>query len=466
MDSNTELITAIAHHVSAYLKQAIQQREVAGEPVTLATLETELRECLRQTGAQALSEFLSTALGTPEATVPCACGERLHYQRRRRAVVLSVFGRVDYTRAYYAGCPCGHGKAPLDEHYGIEPGQVSAGLAKLLSLAGVELPFEHSARWLKAFLLFDVSENTVRQETQQMGQLQMEREADLAQQSQDEAYLQTRLRETRQVPQRLYGLIDAGKVRIEPRDPAEKAEKSETAEAWRDMKLGCWCEAEAVPPAQRSVRQREKYDREQAVYRAKNIRYYCDITDAATFGELLWARGVEAQADLAHELVFVCDGATWIWKLVERYYPNAVQIVDWYHAADRLERVAQVACAVDETRETWREEITEALWQGRVGEVIQACAAFQHCEEAQDAATYFSNNEARRQYARFRAAGYMLGSGTVESGCKQIISQRLKCSGAQWSLAGAVQTAKARAAWLSGEWHALCARRDALPLAA
>jgi len=312
MDSNTELITAIAHQVSAYLKQAIQQREVAGEPVTLATLETELRECLRQTGAQALSEFLSTALGTPEATVPCACGERLHYQRRRRAVVLSVFGRVDYTRAYYAGCPCGHGKAPLDEHYGIEPGQVSAGLAKLLSLAGVELPFEHSARWLKAFLLFDVSENTVRQETQQMGQLQMEREADLAQQSQDEAYLQTRLRETRQVPQRLYGLIDAGKVRIEPRDSAEKAEKPGTAEAWRDMKLGCWCEAEAVPPAQRSVRQRGKYDREQAVYRAKNIRYYCDITDAATFGELLWARGVEAQADLAHELVFVCDGATWM----------------------------------------------------------------------------------------------------------------------------------------------------------
>ena len=463
MDSNIELITAIAHQVEAYLKQAVQQRQAAGEPVTLATQETELRECLRQTGAQALSEFLSSALGTPAATVPCACGETLHYQRRRSAVVVSVFGRVVYTRAYYAGCACGQGQAPVDEQYGIEPGQVSAGLAQLLSLAGVELPFEHSARWLKAFLLFDVSENTVRQETQQMGQLQIEREAALKHQSQDEAYLQTRLRATRSVPQRLYGLIDAGKVRIEPRDSAEKQGQPE---AWRDMKLGCWCEAEAVPHAQRSVRQQAKYDHQQAVYRAKNIRYYCDITEAATFGELMWARGVEAQADLAPELVFVCDGATWIWKLVEHYYPHAVQIVDWYHAAARLERVAQAAFAANEVRQTWREEITEALWQGRVGEVIQACQALPRCEEAQDAATYFSNNEARMQYARFRAAGYLIGSGTVESGCKQIITQRLKCSGAQWTLAGAVQTAKARAAWLSGEWHALCARREALPLAA
>lgn len=51
----------------------------------------------------------------------------------------------------------------------------------------------------------------------------------------------------------------------------------------------------------------------------------------------MWARGVEAKADLAPELVFVCDGAAWIWKLGERYYPGAVQIVDWYHAARRID---------------------------------------------------------------------------------------------------------------------------------
>jgi hypothetical protein len=45
------------------------------------------------------------------------------------------------------------------------------------------------------------------------------------------------------------------------------------------------------------------------------------------------------------------------------------------------------------------------------------------------------------------------------------VTERLKRSGAQWLVAGAVKTAKARAVWLSGRWETLCARRDALPLA-
>jgi hypothetical protein len=68
-------------------------------------------------------------------------------------------------------------------------------------------------------------------------------------------------------------------------------------------------------------------------------------------------------------------------------------------------------------------------------------------------------------YDQFRAAGYLIGSGTVESGCKQIVTQRLKRSGAQWLPDGAVRTAKAHAAWLSGEWSHLSACRATLPLA-
>ena len=72
----------------------------------------------------------------------------MQYQRRRRAKVLSVFNWVEYERVYYAGCDCGTGKAPLDEKLRLEPGQVTAGLAALLGMAGVELAFEYSSRWL------------------------------------------------------------------------------------------------------------------------------------------------------------------------------------------------------------------------------------------------------------------------------------------------------------------------------
>ena len=59
----------------------------------------------------------------------------------------------------------------------------------------------------------------------------------------------------------------------------------------------------------------------------------------------------------------------------------------------------------------------------------------------------------------------MIGSGAVESGCKQIVTQGLKGSGAQWHVAGDDQTAKAWAVWLSGNREQLCVRRDQLPLA-
>ena len=68
-------------------------------------------------------------------------------------------------------------------------------------------------------------------------------------------------------------------------------------------------------------------------------------------------------------------------------------------------------------------------------------------------------------YDLYRRPGYMIGSGAVESGCKQIVTQRLKRGGTQWHVAGVNQTAKARAVWLSGNWEQLCVRMEKLPLA-
>jgi hypothetical protein len=458
-------ISHLAQQVTQVFEAALERRRASSPTaVTIAEVEKEMRELLRQIGAQALSQFLSLEAGTPAADLPCPCGGTLHYQRRRAARVTSVFGRITYERAYYAGCECGKGHAPVDEQYGLVPGAVTAGLAALLGLGGIELSFDESRDWLKAFLLFEVSENTIRSETQALGAVQEEREAEVCQQSQDLDYLQARLRERTPVPTRLYGSLDAAKVRIEPRAKAGK--KPENTEAWRDMKVGCWYEAEPVPPVQRSTRQRDKFEREQAVFRAKNMRYYCDIREAEAFGKLMWGIGCQVKADLVPELVFVCDGAVWIWNLVKLHYPHAVQIVDWYHAADRLERVAQTAFSALSDRTRWLDRVTADLWAGRVTPVIQACEHLaSHCEEARQAVTYFTNNATRMKYDQFRAAGYLIGSGTVESGCKQIVTQRLKKPGAQWDVDGAVQTAKARAAWLSGEWDAVCARRAALPLA-
>jgi hypothetical protein len=465
MNYNMKEIQRIAQEVAELVAAGIRQEQTGNKgSQTMAEFEFGFREALRQIGAEALGMFLSGLQQTPESEIACACGGKQHYQRMRPAVTTTVFGKVEYTRAYYAGCSCGKGVTPLDQAYGLEAGGISSGLAHLMALAGIAFSFEESEKWLKEFLLFAVSENSIRSETQKMGRLQQKSEEQQVQASQDEQALQARLRETRPLPTRLYGSLDAAKVRIEPR--ARKGEPVGEHEDWRDMKVGCWYQAEAISPSRQSSRQRQKAQREGTVFRTTQHQYYCDIAHVDPFGELVWATGCQQHADLVPELVFVCDGAAWIWDLVTHYYPNAVQIVDWYHAEDRLKRLADTVFPSPSQRQEWLAQVTECLWQGQVEEVMLACQPFANKhDEARQALTYFSNNSHRMCYDLFRAQGYLIGSGTIESGCKQIVTQRLKRSGAQWIVEGAVLTAKARAAWLSGTWHSLCQKRAKLPLA-
>jgi hypothetical protein len=460
MKYNIEKINGIAEKLAGIVEEAIAESGQTG--LQIGDVEMALRESLREIGREALRGFLENADG--EGEIECECGGKLRYQRQRKATIWSVFGKVTYRRAYYAGCHCGQGKAPVDEKYGIEPGKVTAGLANLVGLSGIDKAFEDGKKWLKSFLLFEVSENTIRAETEKLGAIQRQLDVELVQAMQDEASLQVRERDQKQAPERLYGSIDAAKVRIEPRDKQEKAVAGR--ENWRDLKIGCWYQGEIVPNRERSVRQKGKVQREGTVIRAKNKEYFCDIAAADEFGKLLWASGCSVGADHARVLVFVCDGAVWIWNLVDHYFPHAVQIVDWYHAEDHLKRVAEEAFSIPEQRQAWLKEVTEDLWQGRVELVIAACQKLsKHSDLARQAAAYFSNNCERMRYADFRTEGFLIGSGVVESGCKQIVSQRLKLPGAQWNLDGAIVTAKARAAWLSGKWQSLLEARSRLPLA-
>ncbi len=465
MNYDTKVINATARQIAEMFQRAVIAEQQSGNDTpTIAAIETNMREAMRQIGLQALGLFLSSMQTTPVKEITCECGGTLEYQRMREAKVISVFGKVVYERAYYAGCTCGKGKSPLDERFGLEPGAITAGLANLLALAGIEFSYDESPKWLQAYLLFEVSENTVRSETETMGMLQEKREKELIKKSQDERYLQERQRDPGAIVPRLYGSMDAAKVRTEPRP--KNGEEKEAHEDWRDMKVLCWFETETVPPSQRSKRQQEKVEREQIPLRTKNMQYYCDITEADEFGKLLWATGCTLNADLCPDLVFLGDGGIWIWNQVAHYYPNAKQIVDWFHAEEHLETVAAAAFSEATPRTTWLETITQYLWDGQVEEVIAACELLAPtCAKAAQDVTYFTNNMERMRYDRFRTAGYMIGSGTIESACKQIVTQRLKLPGAQWEVDGAVQTAKARAAWLSSQWITLCDQRSALPLA-
>ena len=452
MKYSTEFITQVTELFVAELETQLEDQP----DIKVAGIEGAMREILREVGVQALSAYLSGEDALyPEAEIPCPCGQTASYQFRRPAQTLSVFGWAKYRRAYYLCPECHQGLAPLDQRLGLEPGKVSAGLAPLLASAGVSTSFDKSSQQIQRYLLLDVSENTVRKETQAFGRLQMAVEKEWIAASQDSEVFRERHRTVKERPKRLYGTLDGAHAPL-------KAE-------WREMKVGAWFQVEPIPPEQVPAYRRAKVG-ETGALRAKEISYYCDIQEAKGFGALLWATGCQRNADLAKELVFVADGAVWIWNLVAFYFPKAVQIVDWHHAEEYVEAVAQVAFSDDSDKANeWLEGVRTDLWEGQVMQVIAACREFEAHPQAQQAAhkaiSYYTNNQKRMDYARFREEGYVIGSGTVESGCKQIVTHRLKRSGARWLEEGARATGKARAAWLSGQWELLSVKRGELPLA-
>lgn len=448
MKFSTEAIEKIA----AIMVQEVKQMGMEGEGIR--RVETTMREFLREVGNKALGQYLEEKdEQLRQVENLCRCGGTMKYLFRRQATILSVFGRVQYCRGYHTCEQCHAGQAPLDRRMGIEAGQVTAGLAELLALAGVEVAFEEATHWLEHYLLFRVSDNTLRKETEQFGELQKTQEEEWKRTSQDEKWLQQRQRELGKQPGRLYGSLDGVMAAL--------------IGEWRELKNIAWYRVERVHSYQKRRHHVSRVG-EQNDFQAQAITYHCDFQTGEEFSELFWASACQRQADLYEELVFVCDGAVWIWKLIERHFPLAVQIVDWYHASEYLPPIAEAAFSPGTSQyHAWLENARSLLWEGQIPELIYACQQLssQAATAVHKAVTYFTNNQKRMEYARFRQQGYFIGSGTVESGGKQISTLRLKRAGARWTERGALLTAKARAAWLSGAWQVLAAKRAALSCA-
>ncbi len=419
-------------------------------PGSLSEMEDQVRRMVHWLGNIVLQLWLMwLSMQYPPPNVKCPhCGKQAGYQCKRWSKLHTLFGIVRCRRAYYVCKDCHQGHCPLDERLGLRPNAMSAEVERLAGMTGVQMPFGKGRDVFEELTLLSLSDQSLDKAAQGYGAEAQQHEREWYAKTLDAEELLRRKRE-RPRPLRLYGAMDGGRVQTRAEKGAEQP--------WRELKVGSWFEAKGQPPNKPSGKW---------TVQAQNITYYADIAQAENFGKIMWATGVQRDAQLALEVVFLGDGARWIWDLVERHFPHAIQIVDWFHACEYLAPVAKAAFSDPQQQAQWIEQVKTDLWEGRIDEVIAACA--QHIvpqredDLAQKAVTYYTNNRQRMDYPTYRANGYQIGSGTIESGVKQIAQQRLKVPGARWNLESARLVAKARAAFLSGQWPELAARRKKL----
>jgi hypothetical protein len=181
---------------------------------------------------------------------------------------------------------------------------------------------------------------------------------------------------------------------------------------------------------------------------------------------VLLARGVGYPN--ARLRAFVADGAHWLWKLAEDYFPSAIQILDWYHLAEHVHKAAGAVFGEGSAgAKAWAEARKEQLWQGQAAEVLRAVE--QELARVRSPSkraalvelrTYLENNRGRVDYPRYRELGLPVGSGQVEAQCKSLVGARCKLAGMRnWTYPGAEAVLRLRAAVQDGSYAKLWQQR-------
>ena len=212
-------------------------------------------------------------------------------------------------------------------------------------------------------------------------------------------------------------------------------------EGWKELKVGLVADVPLI-----------NFARDEHVH-LSNMGYCGVLGDVTAFEGALWALAVEQDIPYAGTVVVTADGAAWIWRLADNYFPCAVQVVDWYHACQHLAEAAQVRFPNDPlAAQHWTDDLKAHLFKG---ETYLICDQFIRYGLAAHAA-YFQGHARRMQYAQFQAAGFPIGSGGVESGVKQF-KQRLSGPGMRWSRPGAERMIVLRSAVLGDSFDRLWA---------
>jgi hypothetical protein len=189
--------------------------------------------------------------------------------------------------------------------------------------------------------------------------------------------------------------------------------------------------------------------------------YRAGLWEANRFGHHLWAEAYRRGLEQAKTVVCVNDGAAWIWALMFICFARRIEVLDWWHAVERLWTVA-ASCLSADTALAWVTAQKTHLYHDGLRQVLQAVRTLYPRgvalpEGVRQAVGYLFGNRRRLRYGTFRQAGYPIGSGTVESACKVVVQQRMKQAGMRWSRDGAQAMLALRCALLSDRWDEIWA---------
>jgi hypothetical protein len=440
----SEIISELRQKVADLMNTFAQAKPDAHRTLDLEnTLHEQLREGGRQVIERLFSELEPAVEEMPGGIKLRKKSYRRMTEKTRRSGVLTRFGKIEIVRARYRRGRSGRMIFPLELLLGIENGFTPAAASRI----GKQFAATGSSQGRTLEMIDD-----------QMGErIGAEKLRKLTQTLVDGLEPH---RETAQV-EKLMNLIE--EAREQKLDPVLSVSRDGVA-----LGLAPWSFFEMASVACISVLAGGK--------KLGTVYLGCtpetnQVTLSNQLTSLLRAT-IRGCKGTALQIVYVSDAGkveTAYWKnTLRKFYVDGVRIkitrvVDYYHASERLTTIADALKwgKGKAARKAWLEHVRWLLLQpGGHGRVLRSIAKMRKLrgykascvDDAEKAEKYLRTYRRFMDYATMKRRGYPIGSGVVESACKQIVSERMKLSGMRWKKAGGQRTMTLRCLLLSGIW--------------
>ena len=170
-------------------------------------------------------------------------------------------------------------------------------------------------------------------------------------------------------------------------------------------------------------------------YRMKQKKYVAYLGNYENFKKYLLSIFIKNKYYLYKNLIILGDGAVWIGSFKKEFFPNSVQILDYYHLSERVWEYVKFIIKdpkeIKECAQKWCKMLKESKWE----EVLKLLEPYKDIKLSKDVVNlynYILNNSNNIDYKSYISKGYFIGSGAIESANKFVSQTRLKQPGMRW----------------------------------
>jgi hypothetical protein len=452
------IMDAIVSRIKSVLSEA---EEVLASEVTPEKAE-EVNRLLGKAMSSGWREGLGTWLTTAETdaeTIEIG-GVAYRYKLDSTKEFLTPGGILELTRRVYQPDAGGKCHIPTDAAWGME-GEFATVEVRDAALYAVALGTPTEAETLLGkCALFKPSATAIKRMAKQMG-LWLEKH-------EDEVLTQIRVEEplpeeTRVLCASIDGvnvlLNEPGKKKGRPNERPHEGASRETPSptCYKNAMVGSASLYGEVPEGKTSpVRLESRY--------AARMPEDCAPTLKAKFEQELQQMESRLSDDVVR--IALCDGARGLWTYIDEnpQYEGYEKLVDYHHTTEHLSRAEEAIFGKGSQRaQNWYNKYCEKLKgeDGGAGRVLRSLDYYERTaklpksrrEALGTERTFFTRNQHRMEYARFRRHGWPIGSGPVEAACKSVVKTRLCRSGMRWSRSGGQHILSLRTYVKSNRWN-------------